>query len=88
MAFAYDSALCLGHRTTAVELFTMATLGGARALGLDAEVGSITVGKDADVVALSLPYPAEGVDEVLALVAFADGVRVERTYVRGERVQP
>jgi guanine deaminase len=87
MAFAYDSALCLGHRTTAAELFTMATIGGARALGLDGEVGSITAGKDADVVALSLPYPAEGVEEVLAQVAFADGVRVERTYVRGERVQ-
>jgi guanine deaminase len=87
MAHAYDNALCLGQRATAAELFTMATLDGARALGLDAKVGSLTAGKDADVVALALAYPAEGVDEVLAQIAFADGVRVERTYVRGERVE-
>ena len=35
----------------------MATMGGARALGLDARVGSITIGKDADLIALSTGSP-------------------------------
>jgi len=86
MAYTYDNALCLGHRVTAAELFTMATLGGARALGLDGVVGSLEAGKEADFVALTLPAPAAGESEVLAQVAFAGGVRVERAFVRGKRV--
>src|SRR5262249_27334823 len=33
MSYAYDNALCLGDRVPASDLFAMATLGGARALG-------------------------------------------------------
>ncbi len=49
-------------------------------------MGSLEVGKEADFLALTLPAPAVGVDEVLAQVAFADGVTVERAFVRGVRV--
>ena len=42
---------------TAVELLYHSTLGGARALGVDAHVGSLTPGKDADLVILD---PAAG----------------------------
>jgi len=38
----------------AIDLFEMATLGGARALNLDADIGSIEVGKYADLVALDV----------------------------------
>jgi 5-methylthioadenosine/S-adenosylhomocysteine deaminase len=41
----------------AQRLLHMATLGGARALGLEHEIGSITVGKSADLCAVALTEP-------------------------------
>jgi cytosine/adenosine deaminase-related metal-dependent hydrolase len=86
MAYAYDNALCRGDRLGAEDLFTMATLGGAQALGLDAVTGSLEVGKEADFVVLALPSPAATAGEVLAQVTFAGGVRVVSAFVRGARV--
>lgn len=83
MAYTYDNALCLGQRVTAAELFRMATLGGAEALGLEGVTGSLEAGKDADFVALSIPGKAETTGDLLAQVVFGDGVRVARTFVRG-----
>jgi guanine deaminase len=88
MAYAYDNALCLDQRVTAAELFTLATLGGARALGLDAVIGALTPGREADVVALTLPTPIESAEDALAQVAFADGVKVALSLVRGRRLTP
>jgi cytosine/adenosine deaminase-related metal-dependent hydrolase len=86
MAYAYDTALCLGDAVEAEELFTLATLGGARVLGLDAVTGSLEPGKEADFVAVELPAWAEDRAAVLDLLAFSDMGRVARTFVRGRQV--
>ena len=88
MAYAYDNALCLGDHLIAEDLFRLATLGGAEALGLGDVTGSLEVGKDADLIAVSLPDHATSVSDVLSLLAFADAGRVTRTYVRGRQVWP
>jgi 5-methylthioadenosine/S-adenosylhomocysteine deaminase len=71
----------------AVEAFELATLGGARALGLDAEIGSLEVGKWADLVILDLrkPHAAAAGDDVYAQLVFSAGAEDVRTVlVAGE----
>lgn len=66
----------------------MATLGGARALGLDAEIGSLKVGKQADLVAVDLSalelQPVY--DPVSHLVYCAGREHVRHVWVAGEAV--
>lgn len=71
---------------SAAEALELATLGGARALGWDAELGSITPGKSADLTVLSLaetPFiPWE--DPVTAVVLGGSPQHVVATLVSGE----
>jgi cytosine/adenosine deaminase-related metal-dependent hydrolase len=71
---------------SAAEALELATLGGARALGWDAELGSITPGKSADLTVLSLaetPFiPWE--DPVTAAVLGGSPQHVIATLVSGE----
>jgi cytosine/adenosine deaminase-related metal-dependent hydrolase len=71
---------------TAVEALELGTLGGAGALGLDAEIGSLVPGKRADLAVVSLeasPYfPVE--DPAAALVFGGSPERVLATFVDGE----
>lgn len=87
IASAYDNALCVSQRASPEELFRMATLGGAEALGMDAVVGSLEVGKEADFIVVRVPPYAQSMAEVIAQIAFCgDATAVERAFVRGRQV--
>jgi 5-methylthioadenosine/S-adenosylhomocysteine deaminase len=73
----------------ALDLFEMATIAGARALGLDAEVGSIEVGKYADLCVLDLRRAhafAPASDIYTALVYSARSADVQLVMVGGRIV--
>lgn len=72
----------------AADVVAMATLGGARALGMDDRIGSIEVGKRADLVAVDLSHPAMQPlnDPHAALIHAAAGARVTHTFIDGRCV--
>ena len=67
-------------------VFEMATLGGARALGQQAEIGSLAVGKKADLVVfdMSRPHWRPHVNPLGTLVHTGQGRDVEMVLVDGE----
>jgi 5-methylthioadenosine/S-adenosylhomocysteine deaminase len=70
------------------ELLALATLGGARALGLEERIGTLEPGKDADLCAVSLagPHLRPLHDPVAAVVHAARGSDVVLAMVRGRVV--
>lgn len=66
----------------------LATLGGARALGMEAEIGSLRVGKRADVVVLAPrgPHAEPPHDPCAALVYAARGSDVREVFVDGRHL--
>jgi 5-methylthioadenosine/S-adenosylhomocysteine deaminase len=74
---------------TAETVLEMATIGGARALGLESEIGSLEVGKRADLFVADLapsPFAAPVHHPVSALVYSAAGTEVETVIVDGRVV--
>jgi cytosine/adenosine deaminase-related metal-dependent hydrolase len=71
---------------TARQVLVMATRGGARTLGLEAEIGSLEVGKRADLIVVDRDRPnlAPGPDPYSTLVYAARGSDVRATIVDGE----
>ncbi len=67
-------------------VFEMATMGGARAMGLENEIGSIAVGKQADFVAFDFrqPHLTPATNPLGNLVHVAQGRDVELVAVGGE----
>ena len=67
-------------------VFHMATLGGANALGQDAEIGSLVVGKQADLVVFDAtrPHLRPHVDPLGTLVHTGQGRDVQMVLVAGE----
>jgi 5-methylthioadenosine/S-adenosylhomocysteine deaminase len=72
----------------AAEALRMATINGARALGLDSEIGSIELGKSADLVALDLrdPHTQPLYHPVSQLVYAAGRHQVRQVWIRGRQV--
>jgi 5-methylthioadenosine/S-adenosylhomocysteine deaminase len=70
------------------DVLRMATIDGARAMGLEAEIGSLEVGKRADLVAFDFrrPHLVPVINPVGNLVHVAQGRDVEHVWVDGEQV--
>ena len=81
---------------SAYEAFYLATLGGAKALGLDDIIGNFNVGKEADFVVLEptatplqqLRYDNSVtlMDKLFVMMTLGDDRSIYRTYVDGQLV--
>lgn len=69
----------------ALQVLRMATIDGARALGLDAEIGTIEVGKRADLTLLNIeaPHTTPHPDPVSTIVYAAEAADVETVIIDG-----
>ena len=93
---AYKTARQKGCSFSAFDGFYLATLGNARGLRLDAEIGTLDAGRWADVVVLdpqATPVLAarqelsESLEDMLfALMMLGDDRAVRAVYVKGEKV--
>ncbi len=78
------------ERITAKNALRMATINGAKLLGLEDKVGSIEVGKDADLILVNVEESLDNItmlpnlNEITNLVYNTSGRNVETTIVKGE----
>lgn len=95
---AYKVSQLSGDRISAFDGFYLATLGNARLLGLDNEIGSMQVGRFADLVVLDAEatpiMKARHVlskdlhDILFALMIMGDDRAISQTFVAGNEVKP
>jgi len=95
LAESYKVAQLARQRLSPLRAFYLATLGGARALGLEDRLGNFAVGKAADFVVLDASATplmarrmerAQGlVEELFVLMMLGDDRAVAATYISGER---
>lgn len=96
MADAYKVQQVQNVSLTPLQLWYLATLGGARTLSIDDETGSLEVGKSADFLVLDLSATpllelrmshASSIEDVLAgLIFVGDDRAVERAFIAGREV--
>jgi guanine deaminase len=94
MGAAYEIGQLNGRALSAVQAFYLATLGGARALGLADRIGSIAPGREADFIVLDPKATpllalrskrAESTEDLLfALMMLGDDRAVAATYIAGK----
>ena len=70
------------------QALTMATLNGAKALGLDSKLGSLETGKLADIIAINLNHPrTQPVYDACSTLAYsAAAAQVSHVWVHGQAV--
>ena len=93
---AYKVAHLKGFSLSPLHAFYMGTLGTARALYLDDKIGSISVGKEADLIVLDLKATAllehrlqyaRDIEEVLfVLMTLGDDRAIRATYIAGRKL--
>ncbi len=93
---AYKVLQLQGYRLSAYEAFLLATLGGAKSLGLDDLIGNFLPGKEADFVVMEptatplqqLRYDnsVSLVDKLFVMMTLGDDRSIYRTYVDGRLV--
>ena len=65
----------------------MATLGSAKAIGMDAEIGSLEVGKQADMVSISLDnLSSSPIYNLISQIVYAAPTRAENVWVAGKQL--
>ncbi|MFM8631558.1 MAG: guanine deaminase, partial [Betaproteobacteria bacterium] len=97
MQEAYKVAQLKGLTMTAEECFYLATLGGAKALGLDSMIGSFDPGKEADVMVINPQATALSrrrmqstktlSDQLFVTMMLGDERMVEQTHILGRPTQ-
>lgn len=72
----------------AEQALEMATLNAAKALGLDAQIGSLLPGKQADIIAVNLDHPSTQpvYHPIAALVYTASRLQISDVWVAGEQL--
>ncbi len=98
MQEAYKVSQLKGLTMTAEECFYLATLGGAKALGLDAMIGSFEPGKEADFVVINpqaTPLACRRMqsaktlsEQLFIMMMLGDERMIEQTHVLGRPVLP
>ncbi|MEU0948654.1 amidohydrolase family protein [Streptomyces canus] len=73
---------------TTKDVVRMATIEGARTLGLESKVGSLTPGKQADIILLNTERPnLSPVNSVSAAITLADNENVDTVFIAGRMVK-
>lgn len=86
LALIHKGTHCASQCISASEVFRIATINGAKALGLDDKVGTLEAGKKADIAILDLNTPSmwPNNNPIAALSYSANGAEVDTVIINGE----